>query len=106
MRIDINYKTEKGLTPLHCACLEIDDGKNDDKTVVKLLSLGADVNSRDSTLKTPLHLAKTASKIYALIKEGADINAVDSILNTPLHDAVTIIPIEKQKNRNFNANWS
>ncbi|XP_017695385.1 PREDICTED: protein phosphatase 1 regulatory subunit 16A, partial [Lepidothrix coronata] len=72
---------EDGLTALHQCC--IDDSV---PVVSVLLDAGADVNSRDTELWTPLHAAATCGHlrlVQLLIQRGADLLAVNSDGNMP-----------------------
>ena len=63
------------------------------KILIKLLSLGVDINSRDIGGRTPLHLCcasigqnvVTAKMAERLIRAGADVNAKNRCGETPLH---------------------
>jgi ankyrin repeat protein len=66
--------------------------------VIVLLDKGADVNARNGSKETPLHLAVRwsdgryvkgdhLSVIAALLRRGADTNARDAYGSTPLHEA-------------------
>jgi len=73
-------KGGNGSTPLHSAA-----GSNKKENIVLLISLGANVNARDSKGDTPLMIA---SRFYAstdaLIQAGADINAKNNEGKTAL----------------------
>ncbi|NWT07309.1 PP16A phosphatase, partial [Mionectes macconnelli] len=72
---------EDGLTALHQCCID-DSGP----VVSVLLDAGADVNSRDTELWTPLHAAATCGHlrlVQLLIQRGADLLAVNSDGNMP-----------------------
>jgi ankyrin repeat protein len=76
-------------TPLHTAITNI--SRVDavlTETMSFLLKHGADVNSRDDDLSTPLHLAALSDEFEAaqfLLEHGADIDARNSEGKTPLH---------------------
>ena len=62
-------------------------------TVINLLNEGIDVNSRNSSLDTPLHLAcryKMKFIINLLLNKGADINALNRTLKHPIHELCDI----------------
>ncbi|NXG20623.1 PP16A phosphatase, partial [Grallaria varia] len=72
---------EDGLTALHQSC--IDDCVS---VVSVLLDAGADANSRDTELWTPLHAAATCGHLHLvqlLVQRGADLLAVNSDGNMP-----------------------
>ena len=72
--VNVNAKSEPGLTSLHCAVNE--DFKGSHRELVKLLiDKGADVNARDDILDTPLHGASNKETAEILTKAGADVNA-------------------------------
>jgi hypothetical protein len=59
--------------------------------VRRLLALGAHVDVRGYSQRTPAHYAaiyNRAEVLVVLAEAGADVNACDSYLNTPLHEAV------------------
>ncbi|XP_051632278.1 protein phosphatase 1 regulatory subunit 16A, partial [Manacus candei] len=79
--ISPNLCNEDGLTALHQCC--IDDSV---PVVSVLLDAGADVNSRDTELWTPLHAAATCGHlrlVRLLIQRGADLLALNSDGNMP-----------------------
>lgn len=66
--------------------------KNDVETIKKLVAEGADINVRDSSRRTPIHVAAFASNdeaLEALAKAGADMNA----LEFGIYDVVTIAAV-------------
>ena len=69
------------------------DGKAQEKMILHLLKMGADVNETDKNGVTPLHRAvrfRSPSAVRLLIKKGADVNCQDKkTWSTPLHRAVT-----------------
>lgn len=90
-----NLYNEDGLTALHQCCID------DFEAIVQLLiDAGADVNSCDSELWTPLHAAATCGHLHLvelLIKHNANLLAVNSDGNMPYdlcEDDVTLDHIE------------
>ena len=82
--VNVNAKSEPGLTSLHCAVNE--DFKGSHRELVKLLiEKGADVNARDDILDTPLHGASNKETAETLIKAGADVDVKNESGETPLH---------------------
>jgi hypothetical protein len=74
-KVDINYKNEKGMTPLHLAAA---GGHNE--AVDLLLRNGALVNIQDSRGVTPLMMAAIAGfvgTVKMLIEKGADLSLAD-----------------------------
>jgi ankyrin repeat protein len=68
----ISARNDAGNTPLHTA---VQEGSSED-IIAYLLEKGADINSRNNRIETPLHLALTASHKQAtqtLTEAGADI---------------------------------
>src|SRR6266702_2937545 len=61
------------------------------ETVQLFIQLGADVNARDGSHSTPLHLAtsqKDAQTVRLLMQHGVDVDAQDQAHSTPLHLAM------------------
>ncbi|EAY21201.1 hypothetical protein TVAG_283700 [Trichomonas vaginalis G3] len=81
----INSKTcDESLSPIH---ILITEGKSNTLMISFLLN-GADVNAKDSSMKTPLHYAASENNVqlaFTLLKFGAEINAKDENECTPLH---------------------
>ncbi|MDX8388507.1 MAG: ankyrin repeat domain-containing protein [Ghiorsea sp.] len=65
--------------------------KNGDITTLEqLLTSGTDINNKDNTEKTALHIATKQAQLETmtwLIEHGADLNAQDKWLSTSLHIA-------------------
>jgi len=81
--VNVNAKSEPGLTSLHCAVNE--DFKGSHRELVKLLiDKGADVNARDDILDTP-YGASNKETAETLIKAGADVDVKNESGETPLH---------------------
>jgi ankyrin repeat protein len=57
---------------------------NDLKIVKQQLEKGADVNAKDETGQTPLHITQDKEIAETLILKGADVNAVDGDGMTPI----------------------
>jgi ankyrin repeat protein len=89
---NVNAKTDRGQTALHCA------PEYDAKEVAEvLLAKGADVNAKDNIGKTPLHIAASFNAkgvAELLLAKGADVNAEDLVGTTPLHVAAYYIAKE------------
>jgi ankyrin repeat protein len=84
-------KTAEAESPSESLRLYLDSGKGDPNVVKRLIEQGADVNTRDEDLITPLHNAihyKHAEAAKVLISHGADVNARNVEENTPLYVAV------------------
>ena len=118
---NINCRTKKGLTPLHCACgsrIFGDDDNNNNydqnndgismklkptssrEVVSRLLQHGgADIHAVDRGGRTPLHYAAKRGRddlVRLLINKGADIHVQDNYGYTPLQLASP----RRNKNRN------
>lgn len=60
--------------------------------VEALLAASADIEARDDSARTPLHLAVISEHIevvQALLQHSANVNAATKTNNTPLHFAAT-----------------
>lgn len=85
-KVGHHEKDEEGFTPLHYAAWAGDLSLTE--TLVKKSS--ANINAKNSSGKTPLHLACSEARLETamfLIDSGAQINAKDNIGYTPLHVA-------------------
>ena len=87
-----------GLTPLHHACLDVDQAST--AVVQRLLDAGADPSVGDGDGTTCLHIAASLAnvklaKILINSELGADTNAPDNQGSTPLHFAVQ--PIQEAR---------
>ncbi|MDX9787484.1 MAG: ankyrin repeat domain-containing protein [Desulfobacterales bacterium] len=58
--------------------------ENDVDTVLQQLEKGVNVNARDDTGQTPLHITQNKAMAEMLIKKSADVNAVDPENMTPI----------------------
>ena len=85
---DINIKNKAGNTPLH---IFLANKHRQNKLLPRLLNAGADPNSVNNTLQSPLHVLANANDrwsgylTYLLLAEGADPNFKNSLDITPLH---------------------
>ncbi len=96
---DVNGPSNDGRRPLHYVAHYATDDAGFEKTIWKLIDLGAEVNAVDSNGQTALHSAagNGQSKIVTcLLEAGADPN-IRNQLNTytPLHCAVLSAPTLK-----------
>ena len=76
-------------TPLMLAASKVQE-----KTMVKLIEKGADINVRGYENNTPLHYASygIVEAAKALIEAGADVNAITDTGDTPLHISARFMP--------------
>jgi len=83
----LNGKTkEMGWTPLHQAAIDV-DAKTSSRTMECLLSNGADIEAKDESGETALHLAVKAKRtpaVTCLLRWGANPNPKDKNGITPL----------------------
>ncbi|KAI9467307.1 ankyrin repeat protein, partial [Lactarius psammicola] len=104
---DVNAQDGRHKTPLHLASSQDKkflmpmairrakfDEKADEKAAIVrvLIQHGADVNARDETQSTPLHLASSSGSpetVRVLIEHGAGVNTRDGSNNTPLRLALS-----------------
>jgi ankyrin repeat protein len=80
--VDVNAKTQLGLTPLHMAALP--------EIAEMLIARGAEVNAMNAYGLTPLHAAarrRLNNVVEVLITRGAGVNLVGPNGRTPLHVA-------------------
>lgn len=87
IKLDPNFRERSsGRSLLHKACI-----KGNLAAVKELISLGADINSRDNAGYSSLHEAciyEDLSVVKFLLENGASVNAIAVDGNTPLHEAV------------------
>ena len=76
----INKPDARGYSPLWWASL-----KGNENAVRILLSYGADPIATGRILQTPLHVARTAQVVRSLLEYKADVDSRDSSGRTPLH---------------------
>lgn len=89
-RVDLESKGQSGLTILHLAILATFSRIYSEERVQILLEKGADIDSRDSTVKTPLFYVAELSHVALveiLLARGADADEKDSVGRTPLSHA-------------------
>ena len=83
--MDVDCADKHGRSKLHRVIID-----DDIKSVKELVSLGANVNMRDTTGVTPLHLAAVfghVSIVVELISAGANVDIQNDIGETPLYCA-------------------
>ncbi len=88
--VDVNGKTEKNETPLHCTS-SLSHGA---AYASLLIEKGADMNAKTKEGQTPLHVAiqwggHSSSLPALLIEKGVDVTARDNKGRTPLHYVVS-----------------
>ncbi len=86
----VDAKDRWGRTPLFAAVYEEPLVFERIPIVTLLIESGADVNLKDESGDTPLHMAAfgEAEIVKRLLEQGADVNAVNDAGETPLHKAV------------------
>lgn len=81
----------------NCNISPYEANSNRPADLVKLLiDSGADVNARDESHSTPLHMASlsgSAESVQLLIENGADVTAQDQSNRTPLHLASSQVSV-------------
>jgi len=84
---DVHYRNKSNATLLHLAA-EFDSNV---KVAEVLISMGADINTKEDSGFTPFHLAVSYGSVgiaKLLISNGADVNAAFNDVITPLHMAI------------------
>ena len=86
-KADVNAKSRRGYTPLHCAVIsQRTDTARLKRVVHLLLASGANLNARDAGGRTPLHVAAVAitrqlgidhGVVKTLLDSGAQVNERD-----------------------------
>lgn len=88
---DVNKKNSRGRTALHILAYSEKSTREPGLSILDmLLATGADVDARDRSYKTPLHIATVREwleLIDILLRNGASVYARDSDDQTPLHYA-------------------
>jgi ankyrin repeat protein len=93
---NVNVHGTSGRTALHTQLLHSYDENEESRVVRFLLEQGVDVNARDETHQTPLHILVNSHNGHhrsdhilttarLLLEHGADVNATDEWYQTPLH---------------------
>jgi ankyrin repeat protein len=83
--LDVNSRTESGITPLHYAC-----GFKQNMAVEPLLRCGAEVNAQTRGGRTPLHEAARKGGLmptHLIVRAGAEVDLPDSDGWTPFYYA-------------------
>ena len=104
---DVHATDDQGRYAIHCTGGTVYNTTNTIKFLLEEAGKREDVNLRDFSGRTPLHLATSAGNGDAasvLIQYGADVNAVTNEGNTPLHCArnSTIYQLLKDKGADCN----
>ena len=77
--VDVDVKDEDGNSSLHWGAT-----KGHKEVVELLIDQGADLDSKDESGMTPLHVAKNKAIAELLITKGADVNEANKMGETPL----------------------
>ncbi len=77
---DINLRDERGCTAFYYA---VKSGES--SIACFLIDKGAEVNTKTSVGRTPLHVVRDLKLARHLIDKGLDVNAIDIFNSTPLH---------------------
>lgn len=91
---DILCTNAKGETPLHTLCSSFMKKPHDENLTRKLIEMGANVNSKDSQGRSPLHLAvinyypEKRKTVNILIKAGASVTNLDLQGMNPIHHLI------------------